>query len=118
MKDLERAKRRQAAGASRTSEGREGVLRTSAQSGSLLNASSSNAEYETEAIFDVVILDIGPNRVRVIKAIRELRRDLGLKEAVALVSDGQCDVLKNVSANEAQAAQQLLEEQGAAVEIY
>lgn len=117
VKDLERAKRGQAGGASRTGRGHDSISGPLAQSGSLLKASSSTA-YETGTTFDVVMLDIGPNKIAVIKAIRELRRDLGLKEAVDLVSDGRCDVLMNVSASEAQAAQELLEKQGAAVEIY
>ena len=66
--------------------------------------------------FDVVLKDIGPNKISVIKAVRELT-PLGLKEAKDLVEAAPKPILEGASKDDADAAKSKLEEAGAAVEI-
>ncbi|MBC2769128.1 MULTISPECIES: 50S ribosomal protein L7/L12 [Pusillimonas] len=72
------------------------------------------AEEKTE--FDVVLADVGANKVAVIKAVREIT-GLGLKEAKDLV-DGAPKTVKEAAAKaDADAAKAKLEEAGAKVEL-
>ena len=72
------------------------------------------AEEKTE--FDVELTEVGPNKVKVIKAVREIT-GLGLKEAKELV-DGAPKVVKEaVSKAEAEEIKTKLEEQGAEVTL-
>ncbi len=72
------------------------------------------AEEQTE--FDVILKEVGPNKVAVIKAVRGAT-GLGLKEAKAVV-DGAPGTLKEaVSKEEAEALKKSLEEVGAVVEV-
>jgi large subunit ribosomal protein L7/L12 len=66
--------------------------------------------------FDVVLRDIGPDEVSVIKAVRELT-PLGLKEAKNLVEDATKPILEGISKDDAAAAKSKLEEAGAVVEV-
>jgi len=72
------------------------------------------SEEKTE--FDVVLTDIGKEKIKVIKAVRELT-SLGLKEAKELVESAPKAVKEAVSKEEAEAAQKKFEEVGAKVEI-
>ena len=72
------------------------------------------AEEKTE--FDVELTEVGPNKVKVIKVVREIT-GLGLKEAKEVV-DGAPKVLKEgVSKEEAEAAKASLEAEGAKVTL-
>ena len=72
------------------------------------------ADEKTE--FDVVLTDVGANKIQVIKAVREAT-GLGLKEAKDLV-DGAPKVLKEgVSKAEAEEIKAKLEEAGAKIEL-
>ena len=72
------------------------------------------AEEKTE--FDVELTEVGPNKVKVIKVVREIT-GLGLKEAKALV-DGAPKALKEaVSKDEADEIKSKLEAAGAEVEV-
>ncbi len=73
------------------------------------------AEEKTE--FDVVLKDIGPKKIQVIKAIRQVLPNLGLKEAKELVEKAPTTILEAVSKDRAEEVKKLLEEQGAVVEI-
>ena len=66
--------------------------------------------------FDVVLKDIGANKISVFKAVRELT-PLGLKEAKDLVEAAPKPILEGASKDDADAAKSKLEEAGAAVEI-
>lgn len=66
--------------------------------------------------FDVVLTDIGPNKIQVIKAVRELT-SLGLKEAKDLVDSAPKAVREAVTKDEAQVARTKLEEAGAKVDV-
>ena len=72
------------------------------------------AEEQTE--FTVVLKETGPNKIAVIKAVRELT-PLGLKEAKDLVEGAPKPVKEGVSKDEAAAARQKLEAAGAKVEV-
>ncbi len=72
------------------------------------------AEEQTE--FTVTLKGVGPNKIKVIKAVREVT-SLGLKEAKALVDEAPKPVKENVAKDEAEAVKKKLEEVGAEAEI-
>jgi large subunit ribosomal protein L7/L12 len=72
------------------------------------------AEEQTE--FNVILSAVGPNKIQVIKAVRELT-SLGLKEAKDVVEAAPKAVKEGVPKPEAEAAKKKLEEAGATVEI-
>ena len=72
------------------------------------------AEEKTE--FDGVPADVGANKSKVIKVVRELT-GLGLGEAKALVDGAPKAVKEGISKDEAEAAKAKLEEVGAKVEL-
>ena len=77
-------------------------------------AAAPPAEEKTE--FNVVLKDIGSNKISVIRAVRELT-PLGLKESKDLVESAPAAVKEGVSKDEATAAKEKLEAAGATVEI-
>ena len=77
-------------------------------------AGADAAEEQTE--FTVVLKEIGDNKIKVIKAVREAT-GLGLKEAKALVDGAPANVKENVEKAEADALKAALEEVGAVVEL-
>lgn len=72
------------------------------------------AEEKTE--FDVVLKDIGSQKIQVIKVVRALT-DLGLKEAKEAVEGAPKAIKEGVSKDDAEDAKKKLEEVGATVEI-
>ena len=72
------------------------------------------ADEKTE--FDVVLAEVGANKIKVIKVVRELT-GLGLGEAKALVDGAPKAVKEGISKDEAEAAKAKLEEVGAKVEL-
>jgi len=80
------------------------------------------APAEVEAVeveqteFDVVLMKVGPNKIPVIKAVRELT-GLGLAEAKKVVDSAPAPVKEKVSKDDADAAMAKLVEVGAEVEI-
>jgi large subunit ribosomal protein L7/L12 len=80
------------------------------------NAPAPVAEAKTE--FDVIIKAAGPNKINVIKVVRELTNNaLGLKEAKELVESAPKAVKEGINKDDAEAAKKKLEEAGAEVEI-
>ncbi|HEX2281872.1 MAG TPA: 50S ribosomal protein L7/L12 [Thermomicrobiales bacterium] len=77
-------------------------------------AAAAPEEEQTE--FDVMLTEIGANKIQVIKAVRELT-SLGLKEAKDLVDSAPKAVRQGVSREEADAARAKLEEAGATVQV-
>ncbi len=71
---------------------------------------------EEKTSFDVVLKEIGPNKIQVIKAVRA-ETDLGLKEAKALVDSAPKPVKEGVSKEEAEKIKKSIEEAGAVVEL-
>jgi large subunit ribosomal protein L7/L12 len=78
-------------------------------------APAEAAEEQTE--FTVVLTAGGDKKINVIKEVRGIRSDLGLKEAKDLVEGAPANVLENVSKQAAEDAKKKLEEAGATVQI-
>ena len=70
-----------------------------------------------EAEVTVVLKEIGPNKINVIKAVREVVPGLGLKEAKDLVESAPKEIKENVAKSESEDIKKKLEEAGASVEI-
>jgi len=77
-------------------------------------AGAAPAEEKTE--FDVVLADVGANKIAVIKVVRELT-GLGLKEAKDLVEGAPKAVKEQLPKAEAEEVQKKLEAAGAKVEL-
>jgi large subunit ribosomal protein L7/L12 len=71
---------------------------------------------EEKTTFDVVLKDVGPQKIQVIKVVRALT-DLGLKEAKDVVEGAPKTLKENISKEDAEDAKKKLEEVGASVEI-
>ncbi len=78
-------------------------------------AAAAPVEEKTE--FNVVITDAGANKIGVIKAVREIKTDLGLVEAKNLVEKTPAVLLENAKKEDAEAAKTKLEAAGAKVEL-
>jgi len=74
------------------------------------------APAEEKSDYDVILKDVGANKLQVIKVVREFTT-LGLKEAKALVDSAPKPVKEAVSKEEAEKIKAKLEEVGATVEI-
>jgi large subunit ribosomal protein L7/L12 len=79
-------------------------------------AAAGGGEAEEKSEFNVVLKEIGAEKIKVIKAVREAT-GLGLKEAKELVDSAPCNVKENVEAGEANALKEALEAAGAVVEL-
>ena len=79
-------------------------------------AAGGDAGGEEQDEFDVILAAAGGEKVKVIKAVRELT-SLGLKEAKELVDGAPKPVLEKVSKEDAEKAKAKLEESGATVEV-
>ncbi|WP_339915710.1 50S ribosomal protein L7/L12 [uncultured Brevundimonas sp.] len=78
-------------------------------------APAEAAEEQTE--FTVVLVSGGDKKINVIKEVRGVRSDLGLKEAKDLVEGAPQNVLENVSKQIAEETKKKLEEAGATIQI-
>ncbi len=78
--------------------------------------SAAAAPVEEQTEFSAVLTEIGPNKIPVIKVVRELT-GLGLKEAKDLVDAAPKPVKEGIARDEADKIKAALEEQGAKVEI-
>jgi len=88
------------------------VVTASAPSGEV--AAAPDAEEKTE--FNVMLKEIGENKISVIRAVRELT-NLGLKESKDLVEGAPTAVKEGISKDDAAATKEKLEAAGATVEI-
>ena len=89
----------------------------SAAAGVVVAAAGGAAEAaEEKTEFDVELTEVGPNKVKVIKVVREAT-GLGLKEAKDLVTAAPKVIKEGVSKAEAEAIKKQLEEAGAKVTI-
>jgi large subunit ribosomal protein L7/L12 len=77
-------------------------------------APAAAAVEQTE--FDVILLEAGAEKIKVIKVVRE-KTGLGLKEAKAVVDEAPKPVKEKVSKEEAEAVKKALEEVGAKVQV-
>ena len=78
-------------------------------------APAEAAEEQTE--FTVILTAGGDKKINVIKEVRSIRADLGLKEAKDLVEGAPQPVKENVSKQEAEEIKKKLEEAGASITI-
>ncbi len=85
-----------------------------AVAGPAADAGAAAEEEKTE--FDVILAEIGAEKIKVIKVVRELT-GLGLAEAKAVVDSAPKAIKEAVSKDDAEAAKAKLEEVGAKVEI-
>ena len=88
----------------------------SAAAGVVVAAAGAEAAAEEKDSFDVELTEIGPNKVKVIKVVRELT-GLGLKEAKEVVDGAPKVFEQEVSKEEAEAAKTALEAEGAKVTL-
>ena len=79
-------------------------------------AAEAPAAAEEQTEFTATLTEIGPNKIPVIKVVRELT-GLGLKEAKDLVDAAPKPVKEGIARDEAEKIKAALEEQGAKVEI-
>lgn len=86
-----------------------------AAAGAAPAAADAPAE-EEKTEFDVVLKEIGPNKINVIKAVREVTT-LGLREAKELVESAPKAVREAVSKEEAETIKKTLEDTGATVDL-
>lgn len=77
-------------------------------------AEAAAEEEQTE--FDVVLKEIGPNKINVIKAVRSVTT-LGLKEAKELVESAPTNVKEAIGKGDADAVKEKLESAGAVVAV-
>ena len=80
-------------------------------------SASGGAPAEEKTEFDVVVTDAGANKIAVIKAVREIKTDLGLVEAKNLVEKAPATILEGAKKEDAEAAKVKLEAAGAKVEL-
>ncbi len=79
-------------------------------------AAEAPAPEEEKTEWTVVLKEIGPNKINVIKAVREVTT-LGLKEAKDLVESAPANVKEAITKAEAEAVAKKLQEAGAAAEL-
>ena len=79
-------------------------------------AAPAAAAEEEQTEFAAVLTEVGPNKIPVIKVVRELT-GLGLKEAKDLVDGAPQPVKEGVAQDEADSIKAQLEEAGASVEV-
>ncbi|MFH1087449.1 MAG: 50S ribosomal protein L7/L12 [Chloroflexota bacterium] len=84
--------------------------------GGAAGAQAAAPEAEEQIEFSVTLKEVGPNKINVIKAVREVT-PLGLKEAKDLVESVPKSLKEGVTKEEAAAIKQKLEAAGAVVEI-
>jgi large subunit ribosomal protein L7/L12 len=75
------------------------------------------AAVEEQTEFTVVLTGGGEKKINVIKEVRSIRSDLGLKEAKDLVEGAPQPVKENISKQEAEEIKKKLEDAGASVQI-
>ena len=88
----------------------------SAAAGVVVAAAGPAVEVEEKTEFDVELTEVGSEKVKVIKVVREIT-GLGLKEAKDLVTAAPKVIKEGVSKAEAEAIKKQLEEAGATVTI-
>lgn len=90
----------------------------SAAAGVVVQGAEGDAEaaQSEQTEFDVELTEIGPNKVKVIKAVREIT-GLGLKEAKGVVDSAPKAVKEGVSKEEAEGFKETLEAEGAVITL-
>jgi len=84
--------------------------------GGMPSAESAAPAAEEKTSFDVVLSEVGANKIQVIKAVRA-ETNLGLKEAKDLVESAPKPVKEGVTKEDSEKIKKALEDAGAKVEI-
>lgn len=84
--------------------------------GPMPGAAAQAVEEEEKTEFDVVLKEVGPKKIQVIKAVRQLT-SLGLREAKEVVDAAPGPILEAVGKDAAEDAKSQLEEAGAVIEL-
>jgi large subunit ribosomal protein L7/L12 len=84
--------------------------------GGMMPAGGAAAEVEEKTEFDVVLAEVGGNKLQVIKVVREVT-GLGLKEAKDLVDGAPKPIKTGTTKDDADEVKKKLEEAGAKVEL-
>jgi len=79
-------------------------------------AAPAAAPVEEQTEFDAILSEVGPNKINVIKVVREIT-GLGLKEAKAVVDEAPSPIKEGVSKEEAEKIAEKMSEVGAKVTI-
>ncbi|MDA7931311.1 50S ribosomal protein L7/L12 [Akkermansiaceae bacterium] len=80
-------------------------------------AGGDSAPAEEKTDFDVIIAEVGGNKIAVIKAVREVASGLGLADAKKLVESAPVAVIEGANKDDAETAKGKLEAAGAKVEL-
>ena len=80
-------------------------------------AAAAAAPEEEKTEFDVILKEVGPEKIKVIKVVREVVAGLGLKEAKDLVDSCPKPVKEGISKEAAEEIKKKFAEVGATVEI-
>ena len=88
----------------------------SAAAGVVVAAGAAAAPAEEKTEFDVELTDVGPNKIKVIKVVREAT-GLGLKEAKAIVDGAPATVKEAMPTADAEALKEALTAAGATCEL-
>ena len=88
-----------------------------AASGAVTAAGGADSEEEAKSAYNIVLTSAGTNKIGVIKAIREVLPDLGLKEAKDMAEGAPITVKENVKKEDAEIAKEKLVTAGATVEL-
>ena len=94
----------------------EAEFGVSAAAGVVVAAAGPAEEVEEKTEFDVELTEVGPNKVKVIKVVREAT-GLGLKEAKELVDNAPKTLKEAISKEEAEGIKGKLEAEGAKVTL-
>ncbi|MCL5407470.1 MAG: 50S ribosomal protein L7/L12 [Patescibacteria group bacterium] len=78
---------------------------------------SGAAQEEEKANYTVILADSGSQKIAVIKALREINQELGLKEAKDIADAPPKEILKDAPKEKAEEAKKKLEDAGAKVEL-
>jgi large subunit ribosomal protein L7/L12 len=92
------------------------VAVAAAPGGAPAAAAEGSSDGGDDAEVTIILKEIGPNKINVIKAVREIVSGLGLKEAKDLVESAPKEVKENVSKADSADIVKKLEDAGATVE--
>ena len=98
-------------------EDRWGVSSVPMAAAGAVAQAGETAEVDEKSEFTIHLVDAGSQKIAVIKAVREVRPDLGLKEAKDLVDGAPKEIKANVPKAEAEEAKKKLETAGAKAEL-
>jgi len=79
-------------------------------------AAAGKKEDEQEA-FKVELIDAGPDKIKAIKAVRQVKKDLGLTEAKKMVEEVPAVLAESASKDEAKTIKEVMEAAGAKVKL-